>query len=310
MSFLNPTPVAVTLYSSADPEAPQLSSNNWTGAIKTILKACLVTGYGSKQGAGWAISDETDNKATITPTDPAMAHIGIIIDSAHKDYSAVDLVWQSVVQRFDANSSGNQVRRLLYISGLYTWRVIASARGFALIVSLTGNYVTGAGMLYFGQTCTNLTDPAAQDFVMINSWDRGGAYSMSYFANWLSANNSLVACTTGALTDAPSPREASNAYLATTAYNSSHQYAATRKLTQTPLQSALYADLYLRKPEGLVARVPGLLVKSHRLISDEHLALVQIDGSPHQWLYADYETGHQSPQGGVGILVNTEQWVY
>ena len=43
MSFLNPTPVPVTLYSSNDPEAPQFGRDDWTGAIKTILKACLVS---------------------------------------------------------------------------------------------------------------------------------------------------------------------------------------------------------------------------------------------------------------------------
>ena len=52
MSFLNPVPVPATYYSSEDAEAPQLGAD-LTGGVKTVLKACLVTGYGTKPGAGW-----------------------------------------------------------------------------------------------------------------------------------------------------------------------------------------------------------------------------------------------------------------
>lgn len=51
MSLRNPVKYPVKYYSWQDAQAPQLS--NADGVIKTILKACLVTGYGSKQGAGW-----------------------------------------------------------------------------------------------------------------------------------------------------------------------------------------------------------------------------------------------------------------
>lgn len=51
MSLRNPVKYPVKYYSWKDTQAPQLS--NADGVIKTILKACLVTGYGSKAGAGW-----------------------------------------------------------------------------------------------------------------------------------------------------------------------------------------------------------------------------------------------------------------
>ena len=56
MSLRNPVKYPVKYYSWQDTQAPQLS--NADGAIKTILKACLVTGYGSKAGAGWRASFE------------------------------------------------------------------------------------------------------------------------------------------------------------------------------------------------------------------------------------------------------------
>lgn len=51
MSLRNPVKYPVKYYSWQDDQAPQLA--NVDGVIKTILKACLVTGYGSKAGAGW-----------------------------------------------------------------------------------------------------------------------------------------------------------------------------------------------------------------------------------------------------------------
>ena len=49
MSLRNPVKYPVKYYSWQDNQAPQLSDAD--GVIKTILKACLVTGYGSKAGA-------------------------------------------------------------------------------------------------------------------------------------------------------------------------------------------------------------------------------------------------------------------
>ena len=51
MSLRNPVKYPVKYYSWKDTQAPQLTDAD--GVIKTILKACLVTGYGSKAGAGW-----------------------------------------------------------------------------------------------------------------------------------------------------------------------------------------------------------------------------------------------------------------
>ena len=51
MSLRNPVKYPVKYYSWQDDQAPQLTDAD--GVIKTILKACLVTGYGSKVGAGW-----------------------------------------------------------------------------------------------------------------------------------------------------------------------------------------------------------------------------------------------------------------
>ena len=44
------------VYTSQDTDAPQLSST--AGALNTVIKGCLVTGYGVKPAAGWDIAHE------------------------------------------------------------------------------------------------------------------------------------------------------------------------------------------------------------------------------------------------------------
>ncbi|MDO4896140.1 MAG: hypothetical protein Q3971_02150 [Moraxella sp.] len=65
MSFLTPVKYPVKYYSWQDDNAPALSATD--GAIKTILKACLITGYGDKDGAGWQMLFEEDNRMMIKP---------------------------------------------------------------------------------------------------------------------------------------------------------------------------------------------------------------------------------------------------
>lgn len=63
MSLLTPEQHPVKYYSSKDADAPQISDADLV--IKTIIKACLVTGYGAKAGAGWTALHEDSNKIVL-----------------------------------------------------------------------------------------------------------------------------------------------------------------------------------------------------------------------------------------------------
>lgn len=63
MSLLTPVRYPVRHYSWEDADSPQLSDGD--GVIKTILKACLITGYGSKEGAGWQLLEEDGDMMVI-----------------------------------------------------------------------------------------------------------------------------------------------------------------------------------------------------------------------------------------------------
>lgn len=56
MSLLSPTQKPVKVYRSTDVGAPALDKS--ANCVANILKACLVTGYGSKLGAGWTLAFE------------------------------------------------------------------------------------------------------------------------------------------------------------------------------------------------------------------------------------------------------------
>lgn len=56
MSLINPEKLPVSVYRWDDADAPILDKS--AGCVSTIFKACLVTGYGSKQGAGWSMPYE------------------------------------------------------------------------------------------------------------------------------------------------------------------------------------------------------------------------------------------------------------
>lgn len=55
--LFTPTPSPVTVYQSSDPNAPILDRS--PNCLSVILKACLVTGYGKKSGAGWTMPFES-----------------------------------------------------------------------------------------------------------------------------------------------------------------------------------------------------------------------------------------------------------
>ncbi len=56
MSLLTPERVPVTVYKWNDLGAPQLDKS--PGCMMTIFKACLITGYETKEGAGWTMPFE------------------------------------------------------------------------------------------------------------------------------------------------------------------------------------------------------------------------------------------------------------
>lgn len=75
MSYQNPLTLTPKIYQSSDPQAPQLLGQ--LGDFKSIFKACLVTGYGEKQGAGYTMENETDVSCEFVSPNIMMSKIGV-----------------------------------------------------------------------------------------------------------------------------------------------------------------------------------------------------------------------------------------
>ena len=312
MSFLNPTPAPVRLYSHTDSEAPQLPANDWTGALKTILKACLVTGYGGKPGAGWTLREESDNKAIFRAGDPATSPVELEVDSGNITITTFDLHWQGVKQGIVSNWSSGQLNRYTGVAG---WYLVASARSFALLPLVrTGNSPLIAGLAYFGQACTNLVDPGQQDFVLWLAKSNNSGYVSDVPSVLYNGGN--AAWSSGSLRLTGKIGDGRNTVLRTAAA----ARAALRLPANNDFSSILYSEIYLHRTASygsnnyaVSGRLPGLLVASHRTVSDQTGDIVQVAGSPHRWLLTQQDiqsSNNADGQPGLAVLVNIDEWVY
>ena len=312
MSFLNPTPAPVRLYSHTDSEAPQLPANDWTGALKTLLKACLVTGYGGKPGAGWTLREESDNKAIFRAGDPATSPVELEVDSGNITITTFDLHWQGVKQGIVSNWAMGQLNRYTGVAG---WHLVASARGFVLLpLARIGNSPLVAGLAYFGQPCSNLIDPGQQDFLLWLAKSNNTNYLSDVPSALYNGNN--VAWTSGSLRLTGKIGDGRNA--------SVRSAAAFRGALRLPANNdfgaILYSEIYLHRAASygssnyaVSGRLPGLLVASHRTVSDQTGDIVQVAGSPHRWLLTQQDIQiNNSADGtpGLAVLVNIDEWVY
>ena len=312
MSFLNPTPAPVRLYSHTDSEAPQLPANDWTGALKTILKACLVTGYGGKPGAGWTLREESDNKAIFRAGDPAISPVELEVDSGNITITTFDLHWQGVKQGIVSNWAMGQLNRYTGVAG---WYLVASARGFVLLpLARIGNSPLVAGLAYFGQPCSNLIDPGQQDFVLWLAKTNNSGYVSDVPSVLYNGGN--AAWSSGSLRLTGKIGDGRNTVLRTAAA----ARAALRLPANNDFSSILYSEIYLHRTASygsnnyaVSGRLPGLLVASHRTVSDQTGDIVQVAGSPHRWLLTQQDiqfSNNADGQPGLAVLVNIDEWVY
>lgn len=173
----------VTLFSSADTGAPVLTAN--PGSLKTLLKACLVTGYGSKQGLGWQMPFESADKngGVFVSTDQTASKFYFKIDNAASDYAKLS-AYQSMVDFTTGTSPiavNNQYK--LYSSN---WRLIGHSKAFLLLIDAPQGGSTNkfAMPLFFGDLPREKkrVEPVCG---MWNGWKKGysGSLQAAIFAN-------------------------------------------------------------------------------------------------------------------------------
>lgn len=166
MSFLNPVSEPVKRFSSTDASAPQINYNaRVAGDVKTVLKACLVTGYGTKASAGWSIVNEVDHVAEFVSPSAAMSDYRLGID----DTSTSSTTWYYQYQNARVNPTQSSIKKSLNrISKTDTrngWSLLVTERGLILLeffVNSDFNILTGR-VTFFGQIKTAFSDISAQN---------------------------------------------------------------------------------------------------------------------------------------------------
>lgn len=182
--YANNLEMPVTLYRSTDDDAPALTKGN----LSLILKACLVTGYGSKPGAGWTMpyEDAAASKRVFAPAKSGELdsylrvadQTGVSRVAAYRQMSDIDN-GEAILELATPykHGQGNQW------SG--RWAVVASAR--SVIVWIEGGYDSpgrNGMMLYYGDTTS--TDNGSRALILAHSggnYNDGSHSSMFYDAN-------------------------------------------------------------------------------------------------------------------------------
>ena len=152
MSFLNPVNEPVKRFSSTDADAPQINYNaRVAGDVKTVLKACLVTGYGAKASAGWSIVNEVNHVAEFVSPNAAMSDYRLGLD----DSTATKTDWYYQYNNIKT-TTGSPVKNISSVNKTNPsngWELLVSERGLLFIENVFSSAISavGSSITYWGQ---------------------------------------------------------------------------------------------------------------------------------------------------------------
>lgn len=192
MSLKQPVRYPVKHYSHLDVGAPQLADAD--GVIKTILKACLITGIGDKAGAGWTALFEDDFRIVLrtplrtgNPPDIKIEN-GIINGTArHRIVSqdnptglddATELASVNLLAR--DNRFGNQ------------WHLIASDFAFVLCYQMGESSSGDRNFLMFVGEMQKLSNTGVSGFFASSSAKVGVNGTASSYIRTIMSNNAVA----------------------------------------------------------------------------------------------------------------------
>lgn len=158
MSLLTPIKVPVKVYRWDDAGAPALDKT--AGCIMAIFKACLITGYGTKEGAGWTMpfEDAAAGVKVFAPKPNAIRdfRLRLSADTGNK----IDVAMYDTMT--DVNTGVNKMT--LPVPFIYKkahdnkkWVMIVSDCGFMFCCQSASPYSTGAGYYFWAGALSSNT---------------------------------------------------------------------------------------------------------------------------------------------------------
>lgn len=194
------------MYHRDQPGAPVLpyqsgTNSNHFEAFKTILKACLVSGYGAVPAAGWELISEAANHLILRPgtksgyvcftRESSQVVLTVWLAATYTGVTAAGKITGSGVRSgTDANSGVPQrltVRSLAAQEGSTSWGVVADAGTFVISLSGSDNGApldlsANASNQYMANNVVYCGDDSAGDLICMGGWNTTttgatGAYS-------------------------------------------------------------------------------------------------------------------------------------
>lgn len=282
--YVNNIEMPVTLYLSSDDQAPAITNAN----LSVILKACLVTGYGSKTGAGWTMpyEDAASNTRVFAPK-----HAGELDSYLRvKDNGSGN----STVQAYREMTGIDTGEKILELAGPYEygrrnltgrWAVIASERSIIMWVESGYDSAGRNGqMLFYGDTGS--AHDGSRCLLLAHSggtYNDGSTSSLFFFSDGSASvkarsyRDESSAAEQAFLSLFGSPRETAGQYLA-------------------PVYMQNGANLY---------PVPGIHTNTR---TADNLTEINDDGTPYLVLHS-YGYGSLS-RTFARLVIRTDKWRY
>ena len=187
MSFLNPISEPVLMYSSTDANAPQINQNaRAAGDVKTVLKACLVTGYGSKQGAGWTIQNETATVAEFVSPSILLSDYRFGIDDSSTTATTFYYTYQGTRVNPSYNAPTKSMSYTNKTSAKNTWTMLVTKQGFLWIEKLEHDTtkLEMCRIMYWGRIKSALIDDMGKNIAYYTmGFNSPIASSSNFFTN-------------------------------------------------------------------------------------------------------------------------------
>lgn len=172
-------------------------AGNQIDRLKTILKACLVTGYGTKPGAGWSMVHEHASGFSLTNASrtgilnivvgPLTWYFHVYALESVTDSSGAILVGENLRSGdyYPASGSDSGNRHGLYVDyllganlGTLNWCIVADGESFVLSMQCGRTDQYGRLSLYAGRCISDQGLSGASEFVVL-----GGGYGTKTSAN-------------------------------------------------------------------------------------------------------------------------------
>lgn len=290
----------VSIFTHRDEGAPELTQT--AGSLKTLLKACLVSGYGSKQPLGWEMPFEQGNTAVFrSKAEDSNRHFLEVINDAAK---AVDINGY-----LDLPTLGNgrgrfgysrDYKKFGYISYNASrsggWWLIGHDKAFVLI--LNDGYNNHCGWLYFGDVPSIVPQDNGNTVLMYNGSANDYAYHRPI--QWLGLGGDINALLAKRWTQA---EQQAAAALSSAAANSGSDTPYPDPISGGTMAAETYLYEWHDGKPCLRALLPGVFKLQNNLDSVADGIAVALDGVDDTLLKFKV-----SSYSGHHILINASAW--